>query len=206
MASQRTYRIAISGGPGGGKTTALDLFRREIGELVVVVPEAATLLFSGGFPRSSQPDALLAIQRAVYEVQHRLEETQAALFPGRIQLCDRGTLDGAAYWPGGPDAFCQSLNTTLERERNRYDAIIFFESAAVGYQSIEGGNPTRTESIEEAIRLDHKIRSLWSPHPHFVLVPHSVSFVDKIMAGLQSLKDVVEHVHNQNDSTDTDSP
>ena len=81
MASQRTYRIAISGGPGGGKTTALDLFRREIGELVVVVPEAATLLFSGGFPRSSQPGALLAIQRAVYEVQHRLEEAQAALFP-----------------------------------------------------------------------------------------------------------------------------
>jgi len=33
------------GGPGGGKTTAADLYRREIGEGVVIVPEAATLLY-----------------------------------------------------------------------------------------------------------------------------------------------------------------
>ena len=31
----------MTGGPGGGKTTAVDLFRREIGEGVVIVPEAA---------------------------------------------------------------------------------------------------------------------------------------------------------------------
>ena len=30
-------RIVLTGGPGGGKTTAADLFRREIGERVVVV-------------------------------------------------------------------------------------------------------------------------------------------------------------------------
>ena len=45
-------RIVLTGGPGGGKTTAADLFRREIGNRVVIVPEAATLLFQGGFPRS----------------------------------------------------------------------------------------------------------------------------------------------------------
>ena len=41
----------ITGGPGGGKTTAADLFRREIGERFAIVPEAATLFFPGGFPR-----------------------------------------------------------------------------------------------------------------------------------------------------------
>ncbi|NDI06057.1 MAG: hypothetical protein EBY58_07285 [Rhodobacteraceae bacterium] len=45
-------KIVLTGGPGGGKTTAADLFRRELGEKVVVVPEAATMLFSGGFPRT----------------------------------------------------------------------------------------------------------------------------------------------------------
>ncbi len=45
-------RIVLTGGPGGGKTTAADLFRREIGDRVVIVPEAATILFQGGFPRS----------------------------------------------------------------------------------------------------------------------------------------------------------
>src|SRR5687768_10782133 len=38
-------RIVLTGGPGGGKTTAADLFRREIGDRVVIVPEAATILF-----------------------------------------------------------------------------------------------------------------------------------------------------------------
>ena len=32
-------RIVLTGGPGGGKRTAADLFRREIGERVVIVPE-----------------------------------------------------------------------------------------------------------------------------------------------------------------------
>ena len=51
-------RIVLTGGPGGGKTTAGDLFRREFGERVVLVPEAATLLFSGGFPRVEEPPAV----------------------------------------------------------------------------------------------------------------------------------------------------
>jgi hypothetical protein len=31
-------RVVLTGGPGGGKTTAADLFRREIGDRVVIVP------------------------------------------------------------------------------------------------------------------------------------------------------------------------
>ena len=65
-------RIVLTGGPGGGKTTAADLFRREIGERVVVVPEAATLLFLGGFPRSVEPAALRSAQSAIYHVQTQL--------------------------------------------------------------------------------------------------------------------------------------
>ena len=47
-------RIVLTGGPGGGKTTAADLMRREVGERIVIVPEAATMLFSGGFPRHEE--------------------------------------------------------------------------------------------------------------------------------------------------------
>ena len=51
------YRIVLTGGPGGGKTTAADLFRREIGDKIVIVPETATMLFMGGFPRGGEPRA-----------------------------------------------------------------------------------------------------------------------------------------------------
>ena len=50
-------RIVLTGGPGGGKTTAADLMRREVGDRIVIVPEAATMLFSGGFPREEEIDA-----------------------------------------------------------------------------------------------------------------------------------------------------
>ncbi|MDB4538236.1 AAA family ATPase [Akkermansiaceae bacterium] len=55
--TQTRRRIVITGGPGGGKTTAADFFRREIGEQVLIVPEAATILFSGGFPRDGNAEA-----------------------------------------------------------------------------------------------------------------------------------------------------
>jgi predicted ATPase len=187
-------RIVLSGGPGGGKTTAADLFRREMGERVIVVPESATLLFSGGFPRSTVPEAVIAIQQAIFQLQQKLEDLQSILYPDRILLCDRGTVDGAAYFPGTPTKFFASLGTSLEEQLARYDGVIFFESASVGGMSIEGGNPVRNESMERAAELDGKLRELWQHHPKFVLVQHDSSFFKKITLGLVELDRMVrEH-------------
>lgn len=187
-------RIALTGGPGAGKTTAADLFRREIGERVVVVPEAATLLYSGGFPRVKEPDARRATQSAVYHLQRNLEDVQSARFPERILLCDRGTVDGAAYWPDDPSTFFSAMGTDQQAELARYDAVLFFESAAVGGISIEGGNPIRNESLDEAVQLDQALRALWSPHPRFVVVRHDPSFFKKIAVGLAALETMVTEV------------
>ena len=190
-------RIVLTGGPGGGKTTAADLFRREIGDRVVIVPEAATILFQGGFPRSREPHASRIAQTAIYHVQRHIEDVQAALFPSRTLLCDRGTVDGAAYWPGKPDEYFAVVGTTLEAELARYDAVIFFETAALGGVSIEGGNPIRNESIDEAVKLDGKLRTLWSRHPRFILVPHNPSFFKKISFGLAALEGIVAQLNGE---------
>lgn len=189
-------RVVLTGGPGGGKTTAADLYRREIGEGVVIVPEAATLLYTGGFPRRGPEEVMQATQRAIYHVQKNLEDAHYANYRHRVLLCDRGTVDGAAYWPGEPADFFSHLGTTLEDELSRYDAVIFFETAAVGGISIEGGNPTRTESLEAARTLDQRLRSLWEKHPNFVLVPHNASFLRKVNSGLAELEKFVTRYHN----------
>lgn len=193
LAQQRKHRcrIVLTGGPGGGKTTAADLFRREIGERVVIVPEAATLLFTGGFPRSSHPQAATAAQQAIFQVQRHLEDVQSVLYPDRILLCDRGTVDGAAYCPDAPDKFFSALGTTFEAELARYDGVIFFESAAVGGMTIEGGNPVRNETLEQAVALDTRLRELWMHHPRFILVRHDASFLRKIALGLAELDRMV---------------
>lgn len=184
-------RIVLTGGPGGGKTTAADFFRRELGEQVVIVPEAATILFQGGFPRSPQADAVRLAQMTILQLQRSLEEVQAALYPHRTLLCDRGTIDGAAYWPQGPRGFFAAAGTTLEAELARYTAVIFFETAAVGGAGIEGGNPVRTESLAEAVEIDARLRALWSRHPRFILIPHNRSFFKKISFGLAAIEGAV---------------
>lgn len=191
-------RIALTGGPGGGKTTAADLFRREIGERVVIVPEAATMLWSGGFPRSDDISARKAVQRAIYHVQRNLEDIQSTRYPGRILLCDRGTVDGAVYWPDPEESFFDAVGTTLDAELARYDAVIFFESAALGDMSIEGGNPTRIETNEQASTLDRALLDVWSEHPQLTVVPNNPSFFKKITFGLASLESFVAKHDAQN--------
>ncbi len=190
----RPFRVVLTGGPGGGKTTAADLLRREIGDRVIVVPEAATLLFSSGFPRVHEIEAQQSAQGAIYHVQHNLEDIQAARYPDRILLCDRGTVDGGAYWPDGAEGFFDSVGSSHERELARYDAVIFFETAARGGHGFESENAVRTESQEEAIALDAKLRELWMPHPRFTLIPHSASFFRKMTVGLQTLEALVAQI------------
>lgn len=192
-------RIVLTGGPGGGKTTAADLFRREIGERVVVVPEAATMLFGGGFPRSRETTGLLATQRAIFHVQRNLEDLHASLYPDRVLLCDRGTVDGAVYWPDSAEAYFTALGTSLKEELARYDAVIFFETAALGDMSIEGGNPVRVEDNAQAIKIDRALLKLWRQHPRLVVVAHNQSFFKKITFGLASLESIVAQLDAKHD-------
>lgn len=185
-------RIVLTGGPGGGKTTAADLMRREVGDQIVIVPEAATMLFSGGFPRKQTPTARRSVQTAIYHVQRNLEDVHSASYPDRILLCDRGTLDSTVYWPEEDgSSFYGTLETSMEAELDRYDAVIFFETAAVGNLSIEGGNPTRTETTTEAIEIDRQLQAVWGNHPNFNFIPHEASFLKKLEVAIDKLSSLL---------------
>ena len=80
----------------------------------------------------------------------------------------------------------------LEAELARYDGVIFFESAAVGGMTIEGGNPVRNETMAQAVVLDGRLRELWRQHPQFVLIRHHPSFFQKITLGFAALESMVK--------------
>ena len=44
-------RVVLTGGPGAGKTALLELIRQSFCAHVRVLPEAASVVFGGGFPR-----------------------------------------------------------------------------------------------------------------------------------------------------------
>lgn len=192
----RQSKIVVTGGPGGGKTTALDLFQRELVNKVVTVPESATLLFSGGVERSDDPKVVKCIQRAIYQNQVNVEEIFALQNPAKDLICDRGTLDGLAYWPEDEGSFFESIGSTFEQEISRYDAVIFFETAAKCGLDIKSNNPVRNESLKEAVEIDKKLQKVWSRHPNYNVIASSESFVKKIMFGIMTIENVV-HQHSK---------
>jgi predicted ATPase len=170
-------RVVLTGGPGAGKTAVLEVLRRATCEHVVVLPEAAGLIFRGGFPRGSSVAARRCTQRAIFYVQHELEAT-ALEANAAIVTCDRGTIDGFAYWPG-PDDMWESLGTTLADELARYHAVIHLRTPPVG-AGYNHDNPLRTESAEEAAAIDARIAIAWSRHPRRFEIPATIDFFEKV--------------------------
>jgi predicted ATPase len=185
-------RIAVTGGPGGGKTTVWQLLAAANAQRVVAVPEVATLLFRHVFPQVQSEAERCAVQCAIFQVQQQLEAFHAARTqPGQALLCDRGTCDGGGYWPAGPDAFFAAMGTSWQEQLARYDAVLFLETAAVGGYSIAEGNETRTESLSEAVALDRALHGVWSRHPRFLHVAHEADFKVKVARALDLLDQVL---------------
>ena len=179
--NERTAKIVLTGGPCAGKSTLAEMLGRAFEHSVVHVPESASLLFTGGFPRFPASEAQRATQRAIYLVQKELEAAYAAQFPARALIMDRGTIDGAAYWPEGPEAYFRALGTSLEAELARYDHVIYLESAAEkDYLAHKAANPHRKESWAEASALDEATKALWKRHPAFTLIVNQRSFAHKV--------------------------
>lgn len=169
-------RIVLTGGPGAGKTAVLELLRHSLCEHVTLLPEAAGILFGGGFPRRDNVVARRAAQRAIFHVQRELEEA-AEGESAAIVLCDRGLADGMAYWPG-PDDFWKSVGTERSDALGRYDAIIHLRvpEAARGY---DHSNPLRVESAAEALAVDDQILAAWDGHPRRFVIDAEQDFMAK---------------------------
>lgn len=177
--------IVLTGGPGAGKTAVLEVIRRALCHHVHVLPESAGILFGGGFPRGTAPDARRAAQRAIFHVQRELE-AMAAGGGHALVVCDRGTVDGVAYWPGPDDMFA-SLSTSLTGELARYDAVIHLQTPPPwGYNQ---ANPLRRETAAEAAAIDAKIARAWAQHPHRFEVEATPDFLAKAMRALAIVGD-----------------
>lgn len=185
--SHKRRRVVLTGGPGAGKTALLELIRQSFCSHVQVLPEAAGVVFGGGFPREDDPACRRAAQRAIYYVQRELETAGDSHRPA-IVLCDRGTIDGLAYWPGSAEEFWSSLATTLQGELGRYDAVIHLRTPAKE-QGYNHQNPLRTESAAAAAVIDERILQAWDQHPRRFIVESSAEFLDKAARALDILRD-----------------
>lgn len=181
-------RVVLTGGPGAGKTAVLELIRLFFCVHVRTLPEAAGIVFGGGFPRGSRLEERQAAQRAIYHVQRELEaavEGQNAA----VVLCDRGTVDGAAYWAGPGDLFT-AVGATHEGELARYDTVIHLRTPT-STEAYNHRNPLRHESIEEAAAIDARIDRNWAGHPRRFIVESTEDFLTKAAHALALLREEI---------------
>jgi len=187
-------RIVLTGGPGAGKTAVLELIRQSFCAHVRVLRESAGIVFGGGFPRGGGSELRKAAQRAIFYVQRELETAADAENPAVI-LCDRGTADGAAYWPGEVADFFSSVGTTLDEQLSRYHAVIHLRTPPVG-AGYNLSNPLRIETAEEAAAIDARIARIWERHSRRFVVEAAADFLTKASRSMAILRDEVPECCN----------
>ncbi len=176
-------RLVLTGGPGAGKSVIARAVAAAHPEVFVLVPESATHVYTTLNVRWGQLDLAgrRDVQRQMYLHQVEQEARLQAAHPGRVLLLDRGTIDGAAYWPDGSAAFWPAVDTTHPAELARYDAVIWMQTgAALGLYDGDASNAVRFEKPAEAVESGNALMQLWGDHPRLHQVAAYPRFEDKV--------------------------
>ncbi len=192
---KKILRIVITGGPCGGKTTALEQIAkifREQGYTIFTVNETATELINDGIkPFGNDLDRLKTIdfQRLVLDAQYakeqiRDEAARACSNDKVVILYDRGILDNRAYITHEEFKELAKAKGLTEAEiLSKYDLVLHLTTAADGAEkdySLDN-NSARTETIEEARAIDKKTKEAWSTHPNqYIFDNDGIDFDQKL--------------------------
>lgn len=193
------YKIALTGGPCAGKTTALRaiwLFLRKKGYNVVIVPETATELINGGITPTNIGQ--INFQKNLLELQLKKEQifTESAeqLGENAVIVFDRGCLDGKAYLTDDEYTdILDELNLNEEDLINFYDAVIFLDSAAMSNENIysTSNNPARNETVSEARKINISTQEVWKNHRLFTIIKSESDFEEKISKLLSVIENLI---------------
>lgn len=188
----KLIKIALTGGPCGGKTSALPYLKKRLTDLgynVVTSPESATLLFNSGLSLmpSDNDEFSVARQVAMVNTLIALEDAMAVMrftsTKDTIVLSDRGAMDSKVYTP--PHLWEKVLKTggwneSILRE-SRYDAVFHLVSAAVGTDFYtKSNNAARIEDARGAVEADLRTQQAWTAHPHLRIIDNSTEFEGKL--------------------------
>ena len=167
--------IALTGGPGGGKTTLIEELAHDsawAGRFAALPEAIVAMRYLGISVREKLFQRVMVYQQMAME-----EALERALDPQdrRIILCHRGALDPLAYWlvqGWSQDEFFTYTKTTCADHYRRYSAVLHLVTAADGalehYRRWPGAE--RHEPAEQAVRLDGLLHQVWRDHPHYYRV------------------------------------
>jgi predicted ATPase len=147
-------RIVITGAPASAKTEFIERLKsnHEFAHFEFLEELARKLLNqNAGYRRDP-----IEFHCHIYDFQvEREEELQ-----GRPFITDRGTVDGFAFHPGS----LKTIGTSLDREYQRYTGVIQLGSAAKLGRQYYKRDEIRSESLDEALKIEKAISKVWQGH------------------------------------------
>ena len=169
MLNSTPVRIVITGGPGSGKTEFFERLKteKELDGFLFFEELARRILSENPAIRNHTA----ALHREIYQQQVSREEAAGS----RSFITDRGTVDAFAFHP----ETMHGIGTTLEREYNRYTAVIQLGSAAALGEQYYRRDEVRRESVAEAMEIENAVRNVWSRHPGYAFLPAHEDFEEK---------------------------
>jgi len=191
-AGVKVWRLVLTGGPCGGKTTAqnrLATFFESLGWRVFRVPETATILLNGGISFALlTDDQRLEFQENLLKTMFQIEDTYFSLASTQTRnclvICDRGAMDCSAYLPKQDwDKILEKNNLNeVDIRDNRYSQVIHLVTAARGAEEhyTRSNNKARSEDLSMAVQNDRLVGEAWVGHPYYELIDNSTDFEIKM--------------------------
>lgn len=199
--NKKVIKIILTGGPCAGKTTALSWINNAVtkkGYRVIFIPEVATELINAGYTKTSCDD-FYSWQKGIIKTQIEKDNLYDTLIKNLsadkiLIVYDRGVLDSKAYL--GAKLFAKALKEIGVKEReivSRVDAVFHLETAAKGNKDwyTLTNNTARSETPEEAIEIDNKIKQAYLSHPHLKIIGNKSNYEDKMKLLLKSIESVL---------------
>lgn len=206
--ADRITTVVLTGGPCAGKTTLMEKIRNEVNSIpkvkVFFAKEAATLLLQSGvnFEDAGADETfqrLIINQQLISEHNARITAEKFAAKHSDykvIIVCDRGIMDGAAYFKNDYEFtnLLADFELTKKTVYKRYDAVVFLRSAAVGaaqhYTTMDG--TPRKETPEQAVAVDAGTYNAWCNHPKFYKVENASVFYEKLDVAVEYVLDAAK--------------
>lgn len=162
-------RIVITGGPGSGKTVCLQKLKHN--------PALNHFLFFEELARRllQEKPQFREQRREFHREIYRLQTAREAAAGERPFISDRGTIDAFAFHP----ETIQEVGTTIEREYQRYTAVIHLGSAARLGAAYYLEDEVRNESVDDALVIERAIEQVWKKHPGYIFLDAEEDFAAK---------------------------
>jgi predicted ATPase len=168
-------RIVITGAPSSGKTEFFERLKSH--------PALAGFLFFDELARqllTEKPHYRDNWSTFHIELYHRqaAREKQAH---DRPFITDRGTADAFAFHPEA----MSEVGTTLEREHQRYSAVVQLGTSAALGERFYRRDSIRNEPAAKTLEIEEEIKKVWCRQPGYHFVDAEIDFEKKFRTFLK---------------------